>query len=269
MENNVQVFNNEEFGQVRTTMVEGEPWFVAMDVCKALEIDATATRRLDDDEKAPLRLTQTSLNGTIQDREVTIINEPGLYSLVLGSRKPEAKKFKRWITHDVIPSIRKYGIYATEDLTDKAINDPDWMIELLTNYKREREERKRIESESNNRLAQIQEMQPKVDYCDQILSCPDAIPISVIAKDYGKTAQWFNKKLDELGIQHKIGGTWLLNKPYADKGYTKTQTFTYKDEFEENRVNVLTKWTQKGRMFLYEALRDANILPLCETEYSV
>lgn len=91
--------------------LEGEPWFVAADVCRALEIDNTATRRLDEDEKAALRLTQTSSNGTEQGRDVTIINEPGLYALVLSSRKPEAKAFKRWITHEVIPSIRKTGGY--------------------------------------------------------------------------------------------------------------------------------------------------------------
>ena len=96
---------------VRAVTLEGEPWFVAADVCRALEIDNTATHRLDEDEKAALRLTQTSSNGTEQGRDVTIINEPGLYALVLSSRKPEAKAFKRWITHEVIPSIRKTGGY--------------------------------------------------------------------------------------------------------------------------------------------------------------
>ena len=96
---------------MRAVTLEGEPWFVAADVCRALEIDNTATRRLDEDEKAALRLTQTSSNGTEQGRDVTIINEPGLYALVLSSRKPEAKAFKRWITHEVIPSIRKTGGY--------------------------------------------------------------------------------------------------------------------------------------------------------------
>ena len=109
--NAVEVFNNEEFGSVRTTMINGEPWFVAVDVCKALEIDATATRRLDEDEKNTLRLTQ----GTSGNPNVTVVNEYGLYSLILGSRKPEAKTFKRWITHDVIPTIRKTGSYLTSE----------------------------------------------------------------------------------------------------------------------------------------------------------
>ena len=109
--NELQVFENPAFGQVRTVTKDGEPWFVAADVCRALEVDPTATRRLDDDEKNTLRLTQ----GTSGNPNVTIVNEPGLYSLVLGSRKPEAKNFKRWITHEVIPSIRKTGSYSIQE----------------------------------------------------------------------------------------------------------------------------------------------------------
>lgn len=109
--NELQVFENPDFGQVRTVTKDGEPWFVAADVCRALEVDPTATRRLDDDEKNTLRLTQ----GTSGNPNVTIVNEPGLYSLVLGSRKPEAKNFKRWITHEVIPSIRKTGSYSIQE----------------------------------------------------------------------------------------------------------------------------------------------------------
>lgn len=106
--NELTVFENKDFGQIRTVLRQGEPWFVAADVCKALDVDPTATRRLDDDEKDMLRLTQ----GTSGNPNVTIVNEPGLYALVLGSRKPEAKVFKRWITHEVIPSIRKTGSYS-------------------------------------------------------------------------------------------------------------------------------------------------------------
>ena len=107
--NEMRIFEREEFGQIRTTTIDGEPWFVAADVCRALEIDRTAARRLDDDEKG-VRSIHTP--GGPQD--VTIVNEPGLYTLVLGSRKPEAKAFKRWITHEVLPSIRKTGAYATD-----------------------------------------------------------------------------------------------------------------------------------------------------------
>lgn len=101
------VFKNEQFGQVRTINRNGEPWFVAADVCRALELDdvGKATSRLDGDE-----LTRIKIVSGGQNREMLAINEPGLYSLVLGSRKPEARAFKRWITHEVIPAIRKKGI---------------------------------------------------------------------------------------------------------------------------------------------------------------
>ena len=247
MENKIQIFNNEEFGQARTIDDGGKPLFCGADVAKALGY-TRPNDAVNDHCRSTLKRRIPHPQSKDKEIEVSFITEGDVYRLIMKSKLPSAERFESWVMDDVLPSIRKHGIYATEDLTDKAINDPDWMIELLTSYKKER---KRIESESNNR------------------SCPNAIPVSVIAKDYGKTAQWFNKKLDELGIQHKIGGTWLLNKLYADNGYTKTQTLTYKDEFEENKVNVLTKWAQKGRMFLYEALRDANILPLCETEYSI
>ena len=107
----LQIFENETFGQIRTMLRDGAPWFFAVDACRALDIDPTATRRLDDDEKVTLRLAQGESNRT---SETTLINEPGLYTLVLGSRKPEARAFKRWITHEIIPAIRKTGIYAID-----------------------------------------------------------------------------------------------------------------------------------------------------------
>ena len=122
----LRIFENPSFGSVRTLEKDGEPWFIAVDVCKALELTATATRRLDDDEKG-LHSTQT-LGG---NQEMVIINEPGLYSLVLGSRKPEAKAFKRWIVHDVIPSIRKHGAYMTPDKLTETLTRPESVIELL------------------------------------------------------------------------------------------------------------------------------------------
>lgn len=110
MENNMQIFQNEAFGEIRTLLIDGEPWFVAADVCKALLIvnSRDALTRIDDDEKGVV--STDTLGGR---QEVTIVNEPGLYALILSSRKPEAKAFKRWITHEVIPSIRKHGAYIS------------------------------------------------------------------------------------------------------------------------------------------------------------
>ena len=132
MENQMQIFNNEQFGEVRTILKDGEPWFVAADVCKALEIanSRDAVSRLDDDEKNTVVLT----DGIRGNPQKVIVNEPGLYALVLGSRKPEAKMFKRWINHKVIPSIRKHGLYAADEL----LANPDLFIKVLQDLKEER-----------------------------------------------------------------------------------------------------------------------------------
>ena len=135
--NELQIFKNDNFGEVRTIVKDNEPWFVAADVCRALDIlnPRDATARLDEDEKNTVVLT----DGNRGNPNVTIINEPGLYSLVLGSRKPEARAFKRWITHEVIPSIRKHGAYITTEAAEKIMSDPDSWIKLLTALKEERE----------------------------------------------------------------------------------------------------------------------------------
>lgn len=274
MNNKIKVFENAEFGSVRTVTINGEPWFVASDVCKALEINnvSMAISRLDDDEKNTIILTE----GIPGNPNKTIVNEPGLYSLVLSSRKPEAKAFKRWITHEVIPDIRQYGMYATSDFLDKALGNPDNWIRMLTEYsavKKENEtlklktvEQKEVIESQNN---QITLMKPKASYYDLVLQTKNAVNITTIAKDYGLSAVTLNKKLHDYGVQYKQGGTWLLYQQYADMGYTKTKTGVYTNKAGEEYASVHTQWTQKGRMFIYEILKDHGILPKMEEESNV
>ena len=170
--NELRVFENAQFGQVRTVMKDGQPWFVAADVCRALEMsDVNMTlRRLDDDEKgASLICTPGG------DQKMSIINEPGLYALVLGSRKPEAKAFKRWITHEVIPSIRRHGAYVTEDTIDRILGDPDFGIRLLSELKRERERTRQLEQENAA-------MRPKALFADAVSAAQSSILIGDLAK---------------------------------------------------------------------------------------
>ena len=274
MNNKIKVFENAEFGSVRTVTINGEPWFVASDVCKALEINnvSMAISRLDDDEKNTIILTE----GIPGNPNKTIVNEPGLYSLVLSSRKPEAKAFKRWITHEVIPDIRQYGMYATSDFLDKALGNPDNWIRMLTEYsavKKENEtlklktvEQKEVIESQNN---QITLMKPKASYYDLVLQTKNAVNITTIAKDYGLSAVTLNKKLHDYGVQYKQGGTWLLYQQYADMGYTKTRTGVYTNKAGEEYASVHTQWTQKGRMFIYEILKEHGILPKMEEESNV
>ena len=228
--NDIQVFSNEKFGQVRTVMQDGEPWFVAADVCKALEIPnvGQSLSRLDDDEKTN---TIISNDGKRGNPTRTLVNEPGLYSLVLSSRKKEAKEFKRWITHEVIPSIRKHGIYATPSAAEKILSDPDYGIKLLEAIKAERAEKEKL-------AQKVQEMLPKANYCDVVLSSEDLIPTTVIAKDYGFTAKKFNRMLHDLGVQFKKGRYWHLYDKYANEGYAQSKTYVYPGKKKDHVVKV-------------------------------
>lgn len=238
----VKSFENDRFGNMRVIERDGNPWFVAMDVCRALEINngRMACARLDEDEKG-VSLIDTL--GGIQN--LTIVNESGLYSLILGSRKPEAKEFKRWVTHDVLPSIRKNGAYiagqdelSQEELFAKAIIAAQKVIE---------EREKRIAGLAT----QVAELLPKASYCDTVLKTRNPITVTQIAKDYGMSAIRFNKLLKDLKIQYRSGDCWVLCQKYANNGYTKTSTISLDDQ----SAVIHTYWTQKGRLFLYDVLK--------------
>ena len=170
--NEIKIFENEQFGQIRTINKDGEPWFAIVDVCKALELSDTskAAERLDGDE-----LTRIKFVSGGQTREMFFANESGLYSLVLGSRKPEARQFKRWITHEVIPAIRKHGMYATPETAEKILNDPDFLIKTLETLKEERA--KRVQAEEKIALDA-----PKVLFADCVAQAESDILIGELAK---------------------------------------------------------------------------------------
>lgn len=255
MNTDIQIFNNTDFGEVRVIDVDGAPWFVAADVCKALDLDNTsqALARLDDDEKNTVILNE----GIVGNPCKAIVSEAGLYTLILSSRKPNAKLFKRWITHEVIPSIRKHGVYATGDFLTRSIADPAWAIGVLTELKAKQQETALLK-------VQLAEAKPKVEYCDVILNCADLVPTSVIAKDYGLSAKRFNKLLYQLKIQFKQGDIWLLYQSYAAKGWAQTKTFSYIGVDGRQHCKIHMYWTQKGRIELYHLLKRNGYLPLIE-----
>lgn len=198
--------------------------------------------------------------GGVQD--LVIISESGLYSLVFLSRFPSAKRFKRWVTSEVLPSIRKHGINAVDDL----ITNMNLTIEALQASKAEREASRRLAEQVAIQTQQIAEMQPKVSYFDLVLSCSDAQPITIIAKDYGWSAIKMNKFLHEQRVQYKIRKTWVLYSNHAGQGYTKTETVPYTDQIGIVHNATHTKWTQKGRLFIYDLMKAAGNLPLIEQE---
>ena len=212
----LQIFNNDRFGQVRIIPVEGELMFVAKDVCDCLEITKhrDAISRLDSDERGSVKLDTP---GGKQD--IAAINEYGLYNLVLSSRKPEAKEFKRWITHDVIPAIRKTGSYS--------MVIPQTLPEALRAYADEVESHNATKAIVAQQEQQIAEFKPVKDYVDKILSSKSCLAITQIAADYGLSAQELNKVLHEAGLQRKVGDQWILYKQHMAKGFTKSETFTF------------------------------------------
>ena len=251
----LQVFEYEG-SAVRTVEKDGEPWFVAADVCNVLELSnvTVVVSRLDEDERSKFNLGRQG--------ETLAVNEAGLYSLILGSRKPEAKKFKRWVTHEVIPSIRKHGVYAI----DEVLQNPDVLINALQALKAEREEKERLALECAFKAQQIAELHPKADYHDKVLACPDLVKVTVIAKDYGWSAVRLNQWLEEKKIQFKQGEQWILYQKYAEKGYTQSFTYNYTRPDGSAGNSMITKWTQKGRLFIYDLLKADGILPNCEKE---
>lgn len=260
--NNIQVFNNPEFGDIRTVEIDGEPWFVGKDVADNLGYQNGSrdiNRHVDEEDR------QNYQNGTFEsNRGLTIINESGLYSLILSSKLPSARRFKHWVTSEVLPAIRKHGIYATEDVTDKILNNPEFGIELLTKYKEERDKRRFLSEQVLTQQKLIAELQLKADYVNQILKSTSSVKTTQIAKDYGMSARAFNKLLYELGIQYKVGDQWVLYAKYQACGYVRSVTYEYRHRDGRLDVKMCTEWTQKGRLFLYETLKKEGYLPLME-----
>lgn len=257
--NNLTVFKNQDFGEVRTVTINDEPYFVGKDVALILgykDPSDALKRHVDEDDKLTRCFTDSG-----QNREMYVINESGLYSLILSSKLPRAKQFKHWVTSDVLPEIRKHGAYATEELIAK----PDLAIAAFKALKEEREQNRKLEQKVAVQTQQISEMAPKVSYYDVVLNCKDLVSMSVIAKDYGWSASRMNKYLHEKGIQFRQGDIWLLYQKYAEKGYTSTKTHSCLND-DGPHTKVHTYWTQKGRLFIYDLLKEDGIYPQMERE---
>ena len=257
----LRIFQNAEFGLVRSTMIGGEPFFVGKDVAEILgyaDPNKAIAMHVDEEDKLNDK-TASSLG----QRGGWLINESGLYGLILSSKLPAAKRFKRWVTSQVLPAIRRHGLYAVDDM----LNNPDALIEALQAYKAERMQRMALEAENAVQKQQLIEMQPKASYYNVVLNSPDLVSITEISKDYGWSAQKMNEYLHRQGIQFKQGGrSWILYQKYAEKGYTSTKTHTYPATDGSIHTKVHTYWTQKGRLFIYDLLKADGILPLIEQE---
>ena len=247
----LQVFSHDEFGSVRTLLIGNEPYFVGKDVT-----DISAFQDLCGCLTCGKIQVYGKLDFTITD-DATIRNESGLYSLILSSKLPAAKRFKHWITSEVLPAIRKHGVYAV----DEVLNNPDLLLSALEALKQEREAARSLQETVDAQQELLTVMEPKAAYYDKVLACPEALPITVIAKDYGWSARKMNLFLQEAGVQFRLGKTWLLYAAFAGKGYTKSETILYTDQCGDTHPYLFTKWTQKGRLMIYELMKAAGYEP--------
>ena len=257
--NELKIFENEQFGKIRTVEIDSTPYFVGKDVAEILGYTNPTKAMQDHVDEEDLSFNE-SLKLSRQSG-AWLINESGLYSLILSSKLPKAKEFKRWVTSEVLPAIRKHGVYAV----DEVLENPDMLISALQALKEEKAKAKRLTETLAVQEQQIAELKPKASYYDVVLNCKDLVSVTEIAKDYGKSGKWLNEKLHELGIQFKQGGKiWLLYQKYAQRGYTSTKTQTYNGNDGEVHTKVHTYWTQKGRLFIYDKLKAEGILPIME-----
>ena len=260
MENKIEVFTKAEFGELRTVNVGDKIMFVASDVAKALGYSRPADAITAHCKGSVKHRLPT--NGGMQ--ELKIIPEGDVYRLITHSKLPAAEKFESWVFDEVLPSIRKHGTYMTEDTIKKAMAEPDFIIKLATELKKEREQNKQLTETCSQQQQVIGELKPKADYVDKILKSNSLVTITQIAKDYGMSGQGMNKVLHDLHIIYSCNKQWLLYSQHQAKGYTFSETVDIPREDGTTKVVMNTKWTQKGRLFLYETLKKRNLLPLIE-----
>lgn len=224
----IKIFNSDEFGSVRTIIIDGEPWFAGKDVAASLGYKDTSDalkKHVADEDKLTRCFTDSG-----QNRQMYVINESGLYSLIFGSKLESAQKFKHWVTSEILPSIRKNGIYATDNVIDNILNNPDFGIELLTKLKEERAAR--VEAEKTNAI---------------LMHVNKTYTMTEIAKEIGlKSAVELNKILSEKKIQYKVNGTWVMYSDYSNCGYEEIK----QEVLDNGRVIYHRKIKQLGRKFI-------------------
>lgn len=250
--NEIKIFENPQFGALRTTEKNGELWFVGKDVADTLGYQNGSrdiNRHVDDEDRYKVMLFDGK-----QNKETIIINESGVYSLILSSKLPSAKAFKHWVTSEILPSISRTGgyIYGQEELSDTEL-----MAKALLVAQRQieqREQRINALETANKRLI------PDAEY-GRSLQATDGITVTSIAKEFGTSAQNLNKILHKLGIQYRQSDQWMLYKKYAGMGLVVTKTINITRADGRRDTKRETRWTMKGHRFIRDKLREYGYLP--------
>lgn len=235
MANDIQIFSNPQFGEIRTLADDAnEPMFCAKDVATALGYADTADA-ISRHCKSGKKVFHPHANG-IGGVNMVFITEKDVYRLIMRSNLPDAEKFQDWVCDEVLPTIRKHGAYMTQDVIERTLQDPDYLIRLATTLKEEKQKRIEAESVAAKRGLIIAEQQkelteaaPKVEYHDKVLSSQGFLTVNMIAASIGISDRKLNKLLCEWGVQYKESGSYQLYAPYRGKGYAKQIPYPYRD----------------------------------------
>lgn len=252
----IEIFRNSQLGDIRVVVSEtNEPMFCLADVCNLLGLTAKLVNQRLADEVVSNYPIVDSIGRT---QQALFINEDGLYDVILDSRKPEAKQFRKWVTSEVLPSIRKHGAYITAPTVESMLDNPDAMIKLLQAVKDERAQRQMLEQQNALQARVIKEVTPKIDYYNEVLSSTSTYITNQIAKELGMSAVTLNQKLKQLGVQYKQHEQWILSAKHQAKGYTKTNTHPYTKNDGTTGTAMQTVWTEKGREFIHQLINQEN-----------
>ena len=242
--NDLQFYQNPQFGEIRIVSISGEPWFVGKDVAAILGYSTTRdalSRHVDSEDKADVAIHDGS-----QNRNMVVVNESGLYSLILSSKLPAAKEFKRWVTSEVLPSIRKHDAYMTPAMIENVLTDPDVLINLAQQLKAER--------------AKVAELQPKAAYYDLVADCTGLMSFRETAKLFRIPERTFTRFIEESRLCYRAGHDKLI--PYAE--YMKAGWFEVKEivcmNYNQTLTLPSTKITPVGRTKIFDRLRKAGMI---------
>lgn len=262
METTITIFTNPTFGEIRTAGTAEEPLFCLADVCRVLELSNITETKKRLNSKG-LSSTEVLTRGGRQS--MIFINEQNLYKVIMRSDKPQAEPFQDWVCGEVLPTIRKTGGYiaANAQMTDEEIMATALRIGEATIRKRD-ERIRQLEAEAKQKDILINDMRKGNDYLNAILQSNGTVTTTQIAQDYGMSAMALNRKLAEMRVQHKVNGQWILYATHQAKGYVHSRTLNLTHRDGRPYTCMMTEWTQRGRLFLYDALKEVGVLPVIE-----
>jgi prophage antirepressor-like protein len=262
MNNQITIFNSPQFGEIRTAGTAENPLFCLGDLCRVLELRVDGvTPRLKKDGYNRIGV----IDKLGREQQSIFVNEQNLYKVIMRSDKPQAEPFQDWVCGEVLPTIRKTGGYIA---TAVEMSDAEIMARAMTiaqNTIANRNARiQQLQAENAGQKQLIAQMQKGNDYLNIILQSKGTLATTQVAADYGMSAVSFNKRLKEMRIQRKVNGQWILYTEFMGKGYVHSKTIAFQHSDGRPDTRLSTEWTQRGRMFLYNALKEAGILPLIE-----